>query len=297
MKRIVLLLLLAVSFTFANAKGSYVPSAFARINVTCGDRYFCDSTSLRTLSVDGYDNLFKVSIEHESLSQDYIKNIRRTKRAANWAMAAAILSGVSAGLNNLNTPRDAVNYMIDMDNAYYSASLCGFFREEASDLQRLKIFCAIENTSSEELIVNDQINGLCWFINPGEEVTLPLGNPGIRNIRIAPAKYDASRIHHVSLQAANMLERGTMKYEDEEYVVVPYYMLMNNTIFSLVNEPGSVFAGYYKYNLEDFSRVTMLDDEYNEFKTKMKALRKEEEAVRKANSPQQEEDEYEIGRE
>lgn len=65
MKRIIVLLLLAVSFTIVNAKGSYVPTAFARINVTCGDRYFCDSTSLRTLSVDGYDNLFKVSMTND----------------------------------------------------------------------------------------------------------------------------------------------------------------------------------------------------------------------------------------
>lgn len=296
MKRIIVLLLLAVSFTIVNAKGSYVPTAFARINVTCGDRYFCDSTSLRTLSVDGYDNLFKVSIEHESLSRDYIKNIRRTKRAANWAMAAAILSGVSAGMNNLNTPRDAVNYMIDMDNAYYSASLSGFYREEAADLQRLKILCTIENTSREELIVNDQVNGLCWFIDPGEELSLPLGNPGIRNLRIAPAKYDENRIHRVSLQAANMLERGTMKYEDEEYVIVPCYGegAMKQTF---AEGQWAQITGYLKYDLEDFSCVKLSEEEFKDFKAQMKAIRKEEESARKANSSQQEEDEYEIGRE
>lgn len=248
MKRILFLVMCSLMISGSIAKTTYIPFTFSRIDITHGDRTYKDSCFLRDLIVDDEEKLFSIQLCHDSITKERVKAIKRAKRAAGWSIAAAVFSGVSAGLNQLRTPSEAVMYMHSINTMHYSANMAAYCKEKATSLEQLDIVCYILNTSNEEIVVNDMERGLNWYIAPNNFLSIDMCNGDITNFRIAPAKYDETRIKYVMVSAANYLKKFDIIYENDQNIL---YKVMDQRV-----NPGGFGYTSYEADWVDFSRET-----------------------------------------
>lgn len=248
MKNILILALGALITIAGMARTTYIPFTFSRIDITHGDSFYSDSCFLRDLVINDEEKLFSIQLCHDSITNERVKAIKRAKRAAGWSIVAAVFSGVSAGLNQLRTPAEAVMYMHSINTMHYSANMAAYCKEKATSLEQLDIACYILNTSNEEIVVNDMERGLNWYIAPNNFLSIDLCNGDIANFRIAPAKYDASRINYVMVSAANYLQKFDVMYENDQRVLYK--------VIDKIEKPDGFGYTTYEADWVDYSKST-----------------------------------------
>lgn len=224
MKKIIVFILMSlVCSILTEAKTTYIPKYFSRIDIESATKLQSDSSILRELTLMADDNRYAITIMHDSVTKERVKAIKRMKAAAGWAGVSAVLSGVSAGLQPLHTGMDAVMYMNKMGNMVASTSLSAFASEEASSLEKVPVNINIENLTDREMVVNDLNRGLTWFIRPHTYLNLTVGNPEVNSLRIAYADNGEQKVDYLTLMAGNQLTKKNIAYEDEDIWIIPLY--------------------------------------------------------------------------
>ncbi len=91
---------LFVCLTATQAKTTYIPTYRSYIHiVTDGDTASIAGNQTWTELRDG-SKMFAVGIEHEEVTREKVKAIKRAKAATGWAAFATVMSGVSTALSD-----------------------------------------------------------------------------------------------------------------------------------------------------------------------------------------------------
>lgn len=211
MKKLLILTAVMLSMT-VQAKTTYIPTyrSYIKIVEQGGDPISAES-NLEDLELMAKDGSFSITLVHESVDKEKVKEIKRAKAAAGWMTFAAIMASASAGFNAAYT-NNALTTYISMRNAENTALLASFMRDMAKEGERLKIDFFIDNFTEKELVVGDLARGLTWYILPHTSMQFSLENPGIERLRICHP--DQSSVKYVDIIGGNSATKAIVEYED-----------------------------------------------------------------------------------
>ena len=208
MKRIVISVIVALLLVCSlTAKTTYIPIYRSYIHIVNGTDTSAVSNNLMDLETADENGLFKIYIEHEDVTKEKVKAIKRAKRTAGWATFSAVMSGISTAFS-----RNSLQYMIRSTTTRIAAQLADIYNKNAQAEQTLLIDAWIENTSEGELMINDMERGLIWFVRPSDYLHLQLNNPDVANLRISDVHH--KNIRYALVAAGSLVEKKEIEWED-----------------------------------------------------------------------------------
>lgn len=216
MKRLTSLLILWFATLAVIARTTYIPSYSGFIKIGLEQDTIRASSIFDFTELTSQNGYFRVTIEHEKVDEIKIKAIKRAKMASGWALTAAILSGVSAGLNTGRTHADLMNYVNDLRTYDNSVEIAKLAKLNATAEQVLSVNFVIENLTDDELMVSDTERGLTWYILPHEYLSLNANNPDVAFLRVAKVIECGRNVSRVTLCAGSSVRKWNTSYEDEE---------------------------------------------------------------------------------
>ena len=122
MKKLLLMLALLASFDYAISKTTYIPTYRSYIHILNGNDTLSVTNRLITLELSSNNRMFTVRIEHEDVTKEKVKAIKRAKNAAGWATVSAVLSGVSTALSDNN-----LEYMVRSANTEIAKDIASIY--------------------------------------------------------------------------------------------------------------------------------------------------------------------------
>jgi len=259
MKKTIIFLLLLVSMLSATAKTTYIPIYRTYIHIVNGTDTTVASNNIMNMELADDSGVFSVYIEHEDVTKEKVKAIKRAKRAAGWAAFSAVLSAASSAFSN-----NSLEYMVRSTNTRIASQLAYIYANNAKEEEQLRIDTWIENTSSEELIINDMERGLTWYVRPSQALQLQLNNPDVANLRISDLRNEY--IRYVMIAAGNMVYKQEIEWEDDDCWI---YGVWGNLGFSEVR----VIDHFVRISKTDYSEREMTIEEYKAYKKGMKGNR------------------------
>ncbi len=217
MKRLLLssaFLLICLATT--QAKTTYIPTYRSYIHiVTEGDTVSTTGNLTWTELKDG-GGMFEIGIEHEEVTREKVKAIKRAKAAAGWATFATVMSGVSTALSD-----NSLQYYVRSENTRITAELADMYAFNSKEEQTLGVSVWLHNTSRKELMVNDMERGLTWYIMPGEEREFKLHNPDAASLRISDTKND--NVRYVMATGGSTVRKYNISWEDDDCWITDNY--------------------------------------------------------------------------
>ena len=118
MMRIFTIILMLGFGMMAEGKSTYIPKYKSYIHIVNGADTIVVSNSQEDLSLSEASGLFSIRIEHEIVTQEKVKAIKRAKRAAGWMEFSAVMSGMSTAFSN-----NSLQYMVRSTTTYLTAQL------------------------------------------------------------------------------------------------------------------------------------------------------------------------------
>ena len=256
MKKFCLLLLLVSIKITSIAKTTYIPTYESYIHIVNGCDTVAVTNNLMDLDLGETDGLFSIRIEHEDLTKEKVKAVKRAKRRAGWMTLSAVMSGVSTAFS-----RNSLQYMVRSTYTRLASELASFYIANAKAEQTLKIDVWIENTSGEELMINDMERGLTWYLEANQEFHIQLHNPDAANLRISDVKNGCVR--KATIIAGSIMKKWDISWEDDECWISPVYK--EGEIHK-----SDTLLHYVKISKADYSETEMSIDSYKSFSKEMK---------------------------
>ena len=251
MRKIVLFLFVAIlCCVTADGKTTYIPKYRSYIHIVNSTDTIVATSNIKELSLKDKTGMFSILVEHEDVTKEKVKAIKRAKRAAGWATVSAVMSGVSTAFSN-----NSLQYMVRSTNTKFASQLAEIYNENAKAEEKLKIDMWVDNTSDEELLVNDMERGLTWYVLPRQSLHILLNNPDATLLRISDLRNNA--IRYVSAMAGNMIYKGLVGWEDDDCWIISVY---NNYDYENIR-----FDKYKWISKSDFSEREMTKEEFRAF--------------------------------
>lgn len=216
MRKIILLLVLLLHEMSLIGKTTYLPSYRSYIHIVEKDDTISVANMMPDLELSDRNSFFTIRIEHEDVTKEKVRAIKRAKRAAGWATFSAVMSGISTAFSS-----NSLEYLIRSSNTQLTAELASIYSANAIAEEILGVYVWIDNTTNGELMVNDMDRGLMWCILPNQSLKLKVNNPEACRLRISDAKSDF--IRYASVIAGSKVTKWTIAYEDEDCWIVPVY--------------------------------------------------------------------------
>ena len=237
------------------AKKTYVPRYHSIIILTEGnDTLSVDGESI-SLSLSSPDNRFSLYVNHEDMTLEKIKSIKRVKAAAGWVAFSAALSGLSTGFSS-----NSNQFFVRLHNTIIAADLANMLQENAEASQKLAVEVGFENSSSEELMVADMDRGLVWYMKPKTALYLAVDNPSVLSLRISDLFH--KHIQYATIAAGSLTKSAEVEWEDSEYWAFPLYERGESAMGTTYTEVNRYMVKH-KYNgtSKEYSKK-----EFKEFK-------------------------------
>ena len=193
-----------------NAKTTYIPTYRSYLHIVNAYDTLAVSNNLDTLELSDPDGIFTLRIDHEDVTKEKVKAIKRKKRAAGWASISAALSGVSIAFSD-----NVAEYLVRRDNAIIASDIADIYAVNAKVEQVLGIDLWIDNNSEGELMVCDMERGLTWWILPGQSMKFKLNNPEAARLRISDNK--SNFVRYVMAMAGSKLKKWDIDLETDDY--------------------------------------------------------------------------------
>lgn len=251
MRKIVLFLFVVILYCVtADGKTTYIPKYRSYIHIVNSTDTIVATSNIKELSLKDKTGMFSILVEHEDVTKEKVKAIKRAKRAAGWATVSAVMSGVSTAFSN-----NSLQYMVRSTNTKFASQLAEIYNENAKAEEKLKIDMWVDNTSDEELLVNDMERGLTWYVLPRQSLHILLNNPDATLLRISDLRNNA--IRYVSAMAGNMIYKGLVGWEDDDCWIISVY---NNYDYENIR-----FDKYKWISKSDFSEREMTKEEFRAF--------------------------------
>lgn len=221
-------------------KTTYIPSYASYIHIVDHNDTLQVSNVERQLELADKGGMFRISIIHEDLSHERIKMIKRTKALSGWAAASSVLSGVSAALS-----RNNLQYFVRMQSSRIAGEISAMYAGIAMAEQTLDIEIWVENTSEQELMINDMERGLTWYILPHQGIQLSTNNPDLLRLRVSDLHHQ--HVSYATVTAGSAVDKAELKYEDDEnWFIVAYKREADGTLTRL--------GGFEQISKKDYSR-------------------------------------------
>ena len=160
--------------------------------------------------------------------------------------------------------------LLQEDEVHYSLKFKISVRdaENAKAEQVLEVEIWIDNNSDSELIVNDMIRGLVWYVQPHESIQFEVKNPEMANLRVSDL--NNSNVEYVTVGVGSSIRKEFISYEDDDCWVADIYQKDLS-----VNEHRVPIA-YNYINKTTYETKRLSIREYNEFKKEVKSREKQE---------------------
>lgn len=255
MRKVLFLIVVLMSGISVMAKSTYIPKYRTYIHIVDGSDTIVIANYLKDLELKDSRGMFNIAVEHEEVTKEKVKSIKRAKRAANLAAFSAVMSGASTAFS-----QNSLQYMVRSTNTRIASQLADIYSLNANAEQLLNIDALIENTSSEELIVNDMERGLTWYVRPSQSLTIKLNNPEVTNLRISDVHNN--QVRYAMVTAGSVAEQWDIEWEDDSCWIV--------IVYKVKYSDNKKIAHYKRISKEDYTEMDMTKEEYHAFKNKLK---------------------------
>lgn len=251
MRKRVLLYMLNISL-LAIAKTTYIPKYLAYIHIIDDADTIVASNIYRELELKERSGMFNIIVEHEDVTKEKVKAIKRAKRAAGWATVSAVMSGVSTAFS-----KNTLQYLVSSTNTQIAKQLADIYIDNARAEQTLGINIWIENTTIGELMINDMERGLTWYVRPSQFFCCLLNNPDVVNLRISDVHN--KDIRYMMIAAGSQVSKREIEWEDNDCWI---YGIWGNLGFSEIK----VIEKYVRISKTDFTEREMSTEEFKAYK-------------------------------
>lgn len=241
-------LLLCVFFAFvmvANSKTTYIPTYRSYMQIVDGrDTVFTES-NLDTLLLADTGGMFVLRIDHEDMTREKVKRIKRAKLSSGLMTFAAVTGGVSTAFSD-----NSLEYLVRSTKTRIASTLADIYATNAKEEQRLEINLWIDNTTDGELMISDMERGFTWWVLPRQSICMKLNNPEASRLRISNPQ--SSNVRYVTALVGSKVTKYEIELETEEYWYSPVFMPDKpHDSFSLLHY---IRIGKSDYNEEKISK-------------------------------------------
>lgn len=255
MRKVLFLIVVLMSGISVMAKSTYIPKYRTYIHIVDGSDTIVIANYLKDLELKDSRGMFNIAVEHEEVTKEKVKSIKRAKRAANLAAFSAVMSGASTAFS-----QNSLQYMVRSTNTRIASQLADIYSLNANAEQLLNIDALIENTSSEELIINDMERGLTWYVRPSQSLTIKLNNPEVTNLRISDVHNN--QVRYAMVTAGSVAEQWDIEWEDDSCWIV--------IVYKVKYSDNKKIDHYKRISKEDYTEMDMTKEEYRAFKNQLK---------------------------
>lgn len=205
-----------VSLSASAYKTTYIPTYRSYLHILNGGDTLAVQNNLDTLELADPGGIFILRLDHEDVTQEKVKAIKRRKRAAGWMTFAAVMTGISTAFSNNN-----FQYFIRSESFHLTTDLASMYSNNAKDEQKLEIDLWVDNTSGGELMVCDMERGLTWWALPHSTIMIKLNNPEVTQLRISDPL--SKTVRYASAVAGSKLTKWDIDYEtDDQWFGIVY---------------------------------------------------------------------------
>lgn len=250
------------------AKTTYIPTYDNRILLIENGEVDSLSNKAHALMMSSKDNLITCTLAQQVVSKELVRDIKKAKNAAGWAMVAASLSSVSEGMaqSQMNSGYDKgwamQNYVDARENTNASLAASANSQARAEDLKTLLLDLVVKNDSQKEMLITDMDRGLVWFILPHREARLPLLKGEECHFRISSCNPLDENVKYINALGTSTLEKYPVSLETDISWYVP---ISNKTLKGLRFETDQQ-DGYIKIDKETMAMSIVSEEELNAVK-------------------------------
>ena len=255
MRKVLFLIVVLMSGISVMAKSTYIPKYRTYIHIVDGSDTIVIANYLKDIELKDSRGMFNIAVEHEEVTKEKVKSIKRARRAANLAAFSAVMSGFSTAFS-----QNRLQYMVRSTNTRIASQLADIYSLNANAEQLLNIDALIENTSSEELIINDMERGLTWYVRPSQSLKIKLNNPEVTNLRISDVHNN--QVRYAMVTAGSVAEQWDIEWEDDSCWIV--------IVYKVKYSDNKKIAHYKRISKEDYTEMDMTKEEYHAFKNQLK---------------------------
>ena len=256
------------------AKTTYIPTYDNHLFLIENGEVDSLSNHTHSLVLSSKDGLITCTLAQQVVSQDLVREIKRAKNAAGWAMVSAALSSVSESMaqsqmnnaNNYNKGWAMQNYVNARENANASLSASADAKAQAEDLKTLLIDLVVRNNSTKEMLITDMDRGLVWFVLPSCEVRLPLLKDEECHFRISSCNPLDENVKYVNAIGSSTLEKYTIGLETPLFWYVP----ISKSVIKGLRFDTDQKDGYIKIDKESMAMSYITDTDFIAIKTDYK---------------------------
>ena len=253
---------------YVQAKTTYIPTYENRLILIENGGLDSLTNETHSLMMSSKDGLITCTLAQQVVSQDLVRDIKKAKNAAGWAMVAAALSSFNEGMaqNQMNNSRDKgwamQNYVDARESTNASLAASADAKAQAEDLKTLLLDLIVKNNSQKEMLITDMDRGLVWFVLPNCEVRLPLLKDEECHFRISSCNPLDENVKYINALGTSTLEKYTVGMETDISWYVP---VSNKALKNLKYETGQRY-GYIKIDKETMAKSIVSDYEFRSIK-------------------------------
>ena len=227
----------------AAAETTYLPTYSSYIHIIDGNDTIAVESPQTELSLSDTASAFTIHINHELVDEDKVEAIKRSKRTQLVMTVTSVVSGVPGG--GIFTQ---LGYMMKKGSAALPGNLSAMYEKNMKADQVLSINVWIDNTSDEELLINDTDRGLIWFLPAGQGMDLRMSNPDIMRLRISNLQHE--HVRYALITAGSTTTKYDVVYEDSSCWVAEHRNFLRQV------------TGYTRISKEDYSTEAITAEEF-----------------------------------
>lgn len=266
--KVVLLLTLIIGLSLdVVAKDKYIGKYMTTITEKANDKVRTETCNYSNeFSMTVLDGKLCITVCHELVTDSKENAIKNSKSITNFLAASSVLSSLSSGVSLVGG-----NTSKAQTEAYEAQRKAGNARDEVEKMKELASLGAsliLENTSDEELFVNDIMRGLTWILQPHSDIVIPmLYNDKKRKLRASTLDISKQPISLIDIKAESEIKYFDIEFEDDKFL---YYCPNEGKKDEMYLTPVS--PKYYRIEKATVERSEISKNEYKEIKKIIKKL-------------------------
>lgn len=269
MNRAIVLSLLVFFFaTHIQAKTTYIPTYDNRLLLIENGEMDSLTNKAHSLVMSSKDGLITCTLAQQVVSEELVRDIKRAKNAAGWAMVAAALSSASEGMaqsqmnSGYNKGWAMQNYVDARENTNASLAASADARAQAEDLKTLLLDLVVRNNSQKEMLITDMDRGLVWFVLPNCEVRLPLLKDEECHFRISSCNPMDENVKYINALGTSTLEKYNISLETD----ISWYVPISNKALKGLRFETEQKDGYIRIVKETMAMSVVSEEEFRNIK-------------------------------
>lgn len=262
-RAIVLSLFICVFAACIQAKTTYIPSYENRLLLIENGEVDSLTNKSHSLVMSSKDGLITCTLAQQVVSQDLVREIKRAKNSAGWAMVAAAFSSASEGMaqSQMNSGHNMgwamQNYVDARENTNASLAASADAKAQAEDLKTLLLDLVVRNNSHKEMLITDMDRGLVWFVLPNCEVRLPLLKDEECHFRISSCNPLDENVKYINALGTSTLEKYTVGLETD----ISWYVPISNKALKGLRFETDQRNGYIKIDKETMTMSVVSEED------------------------------------